>query len=483
MKILMASSEMAPLAQTGRGLSQILQELPLELTRQGEEVSVVLPYYRSIREAKGLRITSTGVQLAIPVGPKRSSAEVLETRLESGLQVFFVRRDEYFDRTSIYGEVEQPYEDNSERFIFFSKAVVELARRMNPSPDVIHCHDWATGLVPVFVRDQKLPFGTVYTIHDLEHQGTFWGVDFGLTNLPGPYFGPRGVEFFGRLNCMKSGILYADRVTVASEQYAHEIQTAEHGCGLDMVFRENAGKLFGIVNGADYEKWNPAKDKLISGKFSAENLAGKGRCRNALLKDAKLKKNPKGPVFGMVTRSMDPRGFETLLPVVDLMMTFDVRLLIMGDGDAETHEQLMVLERRHPGKLRFYPDYAERGAHRIHAGCVVMLAPSRFEPFGLGAIYALRYGALPVVRGSRGLFQMVQDHEPGTGSGNGFVFYRNTVDGFWDAVYRAIDLFEDHASWTQLVTNAMAAEFSWASCAEAYNDLYRAVAKPAAAAA
>lgn len=479
----MASSEMAPLAQTNRGLSQVLQALPLELMRQGEEVSVVLPYYRSIREAKGLRVGSTGVQLAIPVGPKRSSAEVLETRLENGLQVFFVRRDEYFDRSSIYGEVGQPYEDNSERFIFFSKAVVELARRMNPSPDVLHCHDWATGLVPVFVRDQKLPFGTVYTIHDLEQQGNFWGVDFGLTNLPGPYFGPRGVEFFGRLNCMKSGILYADRVTVASEQYAYEIQTAEHGWGLDMVFRENAGKLSGIVNGADYDNWNPAKDKLISSKFSAEDLAGKSRCRNTLLKDAKLKKNPKGPVFGMVNRSMDNRAFETLLPVVDLMMTFDVRLIIMGDGNAETHEELMVLERRHPGKLRFFPEYAERMAHRIHAGCDVMLAPSRFEPHGLGAIYALRYGALPVVRGSRGLFQMVQDHEPDSDSGNGFVFYRNTVEGLWDAVYRAIDLYQNEPVWQQLVRNAMQAEFSWASSTAAYQDLYRAVAKPATAAA
>lgn len=481
-KILMASSEMGPLAKTG-GLGEVLESLPAQLIQQGHEVSVVIPYYRSIKENKQLKVQSTGVQVSIPVGQKRSNAEILECRREDGLQLFFVRRDEYFDRSAIYGEANQAYDDNAERFIFFDKAVVELARRMNPSPDLIHCHDWTTGLIPVFVRDQKLPFGTVYTIHNLSSQGNFWGVDFGLTNLPGHYFGPRGVEFYGRMNCMKAGILYADQVTTVSQQYAQEIQTPEYGQGLDVVLRENAYKLSGVINGIDNVKWNPAQDKLITSRFSAENPAGKAKCRTSLLKEMKLLKGSAGPVFGMVSRTVVDKGFDLLLPVIDLMMTFDVRLIVMGDGDQAIHQELMILERRHAGKMRYLPDYAEKGAHRINAGCDVMLAPSRFEPFGLSAVHALRYGALGVVRGTGGLFQIIQDHQPGSDAGNGFVFYNETVPGLWDAVYRAIELFPNKTVWSQLMQNAMAADFSWQQSASEYGALYRSVARPAPVAA
>ncbi len=473
---------MAPLAQTG-GLGEVLQALPLELIRQGHEISVVLPYYRLIKESASLAPQPTGVQLSIPLGSRRVGAEILEARLPGGLQLFLVRRDEFFDRSSLYGEGPQPYEDNAERFIFFNKAVVELARRMNPSPDVIHCHDWQTGLIPVFVRDQKLPFGTVFTIHNLAFQGSFWGVDFGLTNLPGHYFGPRGVEYFGKLHFLKSAILFANRLTTVSEQYAHEIQTPEYGCGLDAVLREHSGKLSGIINGADYDRWNPAKDKLISSRYSGEVLAGKAKCRTALLKELKLRKNPQGPVFGMVTRTSVEKGFEILLPVIDLMMTFDVRLVMMGDGDETIHQQLLILERRHASKMRYLPDYAEKGAHRINAGADVMLAPSRFEPFGLSAVYALRYGALPLVRGTGGLFQIVRDHSLDSDQGNGFVFYDYSVEGLWDAVHRAIGQFGDPTVWRALVDRAMASDFSWKQSAADYAVLYQAVARPHAAAA
>jgi len=475
--ILMATSEMAPLAQTG-GLGDVLQALPLELSRQGHEISVVLPFYRSIKESPTLQPAPTGVHLSIPLGTRRVSAEVLEARLPGGLQLFLIRRDEYFDRSAIYGEPGQMYEDNAERFIFFDKAVVELARRMNPSPDILHCHDWTTGLIPVFVRDQRLPFGTVFTIHNLAFQGSFWGVDFGLTNLPGHYFGPKGVEFFGKLHFLKSAILFADRVTTVSEQYAHEIQTAEYGCGLDQVLRENADKLSGIINGANYDQWDPATDKLISARYTREHPKGKSRCRSALLKECKLRKSPGAPVFGMVTRTPVEKGFDLLLPAIDLLMTHDARLVILGECDAATDRELRTLERRHLGKMRYLPAYTEKGAHRILAGSDVLLAPARFEPFGLAAVHALRYGALPLVRGTGGLFQIVQDHRPGTEEGTGFVFYHYTVEGFWDAIHRAIEQFQDGPAWSTLVDRAMAADFSWEQSAAQYAALYAGAVKP-----
>ena len=294
MKILMAASEMEPLARTG-GLGDVLRSLPAELAKRGHEVSVVLPYYRSIRENRSLKVKSTGVETTVQVGGKRLDAEILTCVAPNGVQVFLVRRDEYFDRSGIYGSEGRAYEDNVERFIYFSKAVVELARRISPAPDIVHVHDWQTALIPVYVKEYGLPFQTVLTIHNLAYQGSFWGIDFGLTNLPGKYFTSSGVEFHGSLNFLKGGILFADAVTTVSEMYAREIQTPEYGCGLEGVLRENSGKMVGILNGADYTTWNPATDRLIPKKYKPGSLAGKKTCRDKLLEEFGLRKIPQAP--------------------------------------------------------------------------------------------------------------------------------------------------------------------------------------------
>ena len=282
MKILMISSEGWPLARSG-ALADVLVALPRELKARGHEIALAMPYYREIRENKKIKPKPLSVSLEISLGEKRLAADLLEARTAEDLQIFFVRCDELFDRPGIYTQKGEPYGDNAARFIFFSKAAVEIARRMTPSPEILHCHDWTAALVPVLVHDQGLPFATVLSIHHLSDQGNFDSWDFSLTNLPGRYFDLRGVEYFGRLNLLKGGILFAHRIVVSSKPYAHQIQTPSLGEGLDIVLRENAHRLSGILGGADYRRWNPATDKLLPVRYGPDRLELKAASRNALL--------------------------------------------------------------------------------------------------------------------------------------------------------------------------------------------------------
>jgi len=471
MKILMASSEMAPLARSG-GLGDVLETLPAELQKRGHEVSVVLPYYRSIRETRGLKIKSTGVQMTVQVGSKRLDAEILECMAPNGVQVFLVRRDEYFDRSGFYGSDGRAYEDNAERFVYFSKAVVELARRMKPAPDIIHVHDWQTALVPVFIHEYGLPFQTVLTMHNVVYQGAFWGIDFGLTNLPGSYFSEKGVEFYGNVNFLKGGILFADAVTTVSERYAREIQTPEYGAGLDQVLREQSGKLSGILNGADSTIWNPSTDKWIPKKYRPSAMGGKKTCREALLSKFNLAPNPTGPVFAMVTRLAEQKGFDILFPLLDRLLADDVRLVILGEGDPAYERELLVAQKKHRDQFAFKRDFDDSLAHLIEAGADITLIPSHFEPCGLSAMYSLKYGTIPVARACGGLFQIIQNYDPTTGEGNGFLFYDYSPEALWDAIGNAKKVFSDAQTWKTLVQRAMTSDFSWSAAAEKYEKVY-----------
>jgi len=322
MRILMIGAEGPPLQRTG-ALIDVMDALPSALRARGHEVSVALPYYREIRENRAFKEKGTGVTVDVQVGDKTYVAKYLEGRSASGVQLFLVRCDEFFDRPGIYGERGRAYEDNAARFIFFCKAALELARRLTPPLQILHVHDWAAALVPVFVRAHNLPFKTVLTIHHVAEQGSFWGLDFNLTNLPTRFFTLHGVEFFGRLNFLKGGILYADKITTVSEHYRRELQTPSGGCGLDVVLRENAHRLTAILHGADYTRWNPASDRLLPAHYDARRLRGKETCREALLKQLKLASAPRGPVFGMVTRVVEEKGFEILMPLLDRLLPPD----------------------------------------------------------------------------------------------------------------------------------------------------------------
>src|SRR5438309_1410476 len=472
MRILMVSPEGPPLQRAG-ALIDVMDALPRALRSRGHEISVALPFYREIRENTAFKAKNTGVTVDVQVGKKTYPAKYLEGRSTSGVQLFLIRCDEFFDRPGIYGEHGKAYDDNAARFTFFCKATLELARRLTPPLQILHLHNWAAALIPVFVRARGLPFATVLTIHHLAEQGSFWGLDFGLTNLPERFFTLHGVEFFGRLNFLKGGILYADRITTVSEHYRQEILTPSGGCGLDGLLRENAHRLTAILDGADYNVWNPASDRLLPARYDGKKLRGKQVCRDALLKEMKLAPGPRGPVFGMVTRVVQEKGFEILVPLLDRLLWDDVRLIVLGEGDPAYETGLAVAARKFPTRFAYKKDYDARLAHLIEAGMDISLIPSQFEPAGLGAMYNLKYGALPVARATGGIHEIIEDYDPSSDSGYGFLCYEYSSEAFWDAMKRARQIFRDRELWTKLMKRAMARNFSWDASALRYEVLYK----------
>src|SRR5438105_2635492 len=475
MRILMISAEGPPLQRAG-ALVDVMDALPSALRTRGHEVSVALPFYGEIKENRGFKKKDTGIAVDVQVGEATHVARYLEGRSASGVQLFLIRCDAFFDRAGIYGERGRAYEDNAARFIFFCKAALELARRLTPPLQILHVHDWAAALVPVFVRAHNLPFKTVLTIHHVAEQGSFWGLDFNLTNLPTRFFTLHGVEFFGRLNFLKGGILYADRITTVSEHYRREIQGPSGGCGLDGVLRENAHRLTAILHGADYTRWNPASDRLLPAHYDARRLRGKETCREALVKEMKLASAPRGPVFGMVTRVVEEKGFEILMPLLDRLLWDDIRMIILGEGDPAYETALAIAARKFPGKFAYQKDYDEKLAHLIEAGMDISLIPSRFEPAGLSAMYNLKYGALPVARATGGIQEIIEDYDPTTDKGYGFLCYEYSTEAFWDAIKRARQIFRDRELWEKLMHRAMARNFSWSEGAQRYEQLYREIA-------
>jgi len=470
----MISAEGPPLQRAG-AVIDVMDGLPAALRSRGHDVCVALPFYREIRENGTFKKKDTGIAVDVQVGDKVYAARYIEGRSASGVQLFLVRCDEFFDRDGIYGERGQPYEDNAARFIFLCKAALELARRLTPQLQILHVHDWAAALVPVLVYAQGLPFKTVLTIHHVADQGSFWGLDFGLTNLPEPFFSLHGVEFFGRLNFLKGGILYADRITTVSEHYLREILTLSGGCGLDGVLRENAHRLSAILDGADYKLWTPASDRLLPARYDEKKLRGKQVCRDALLKEMKLEPGPRGPVFGMVTRVVQEKGFEILVPLLDRFLWDDVRLIILGEGDSAYEIALAVAARKFPTRFAYQKDYDAKLAHLIEAGMDISLIPSQVEPAGLSAMYNLKYGALPVARATGGIHEIIEDYDPTSDRGYGFLCYEYSSEAFWDAIKRARQIFRNRDLWTKLMKRAMARNFSWDASAQRYEILYKEV--------
>lgn len=472
MRIVFAASEMSPLALTG-GLGDALEGLPAALADRGHDVSVFLPCYRGLREDAKLGVRSTGAQITVPIADRRLTAEIMECTGPNGVQVFLIRRDEYFDRAALYGHEGRAYEDNAERFIFFSKVVVELARRISPPPEIVHLHDWQTALVPVLIKERRLPFRSVLTIHNLAYQGNFWAPDFGLLNLPGDYFTARGVEFHGQVNLLKGGILHADRVTTVSERYAQEVQTPEFGAGLDAVIREHAHKLNGILSGIDDRVWNPASDPLIPQNYSTDAPEGKAACREALLAKFELEPNPSGPVLAMVARLTQQKGIDLLLPLLDRLLAHDVRLIILGEGDLAFERELAIASRQHAGRFAYHHGLELPLSHLVFAGADLFLMPSHYEPGGSKALYALKYGAVPIARAVGGLYETLRDDDPTMGTGNAVLFHDASPEAFWDAIMRALQLFADRPQWQELMRRAMVADFSWRRAAERFEVIYR----------
>jgi starch synthase len=345
--------------------------------------------------------------------------------------------------------------------------VVELARRLQPVPSVLHLHDWQTALVPALVREQRLPFRTVLTLHNAAYQGSFPASDFALTNLPSHWMTPGGFEFYGSLNLLKGGILAADAITTVSSVYRRELLTSEGGFGLHEVLRSRTEVFHAVANGVDPEQWNPAPF------FSAEEPEGKAECRKALLLQTGLSPGPAGPVFAMFGRLADQKGFDLLLPLLPRLFADDVRLVIAGDGSPGLRRDLLAACRQHPAKFAFLPEWDSEFPKRLLSGADALLMPSHFEPCGLSALNALRFGTLPIAHATGGLLEHLDDYDPSTGTGNALLYRNDSSAGFWDAITRAVTLFRDKLAWRRPMRNAMRTVLSWEASARAYDAVYR----------
>ncbi len=480
MKIAFLVSEAVPFAKTG-GLADVAGALPKYLAHRGADVRLFMPLYREVRK-KGLPLTKALDGVRIPMGGRELVFTLWEHRAD-GFRVYFVENDEAFDRDALYGTPAGDYPDNGKRFGLFAKAALESMKRLGFAPDVLHGHDWqsAAAFALLKYRYAADPFfaGTrsLFTIHNLAYQGLFDKAILGSLDLPDSLFNMNDLEFYGKVSFLKAGILYATAVSTVSPRYAREIQTPEFGCGLDGLLRSRAGVLHGILNGVDYASWDPAVDHLIPAPFSAADISGKKTCRQGLLKTFGLAAGPEVPVIGMVSRLAGQKGLDIVCAALPELFALDLRLVILGTGDALIQDQLIEAQKTHPSRLGLRIAFDEKVARTIYAGSDLFLIPSRYEPCGLTQMYSLRYGTIPVVRATGGLDDSIEEFDPVAGAGNGFKFEAAAPAAMLGAIRKAMDAYRDRPSWTALVRNAMAGDFSWEKAAGAYLDLYAAIAK------
>jgi starch synthase len=475
MRIIIVGSEMTPFVKTG-GLADVIGALSRELAALGHEVVTFLPLYRAVKE-KLAAAQCVSHNIRVPLGGRSLVGAIYQLELAERQRVVFVRQDELFDRAGLYGEAGRDYADNAARYLFFSKAVVASIPALRFVPDVLHAHDWQAAFVPLWWSRTLSPawrLRTVFTIHNLAYQGLFPREQFGLTNLPPDYFGVAGLEFHGAMNLLKAGLLYSDVLTTVSRHYAEEIQTKEYGCGLEGLLKSHRARLHGVLNGADYEAWNPLTDRHIAARYDRHSLANKVACKRALLEALKLPvERAWAPVIGMVSRIVEQKGYDLVAEAVPQIVTMGATLAVLGQGEPKLEARLQGLAERFPSRLGLRLGFDEALAHQIEAGADLFLMPSRFEPCGLNQMYSLRYGTVPIVRATGGLADTVQQYTPGTQEGNGFSFDACTPAAMLGAVARALETYRQRPHWARVVQNAMACDFSWRKSALQYLDLYQ----------
>jgi starch synthase len=476
MKIVHAVSELYPYMKTG-GLADAVASLTGALADRGHEVAVFIPGYRSVVEHADAFEAVTVLRPKIEMGDMFMSGEVKTFSPRAGLTVYLICRDEFFDRRNAYGTGERDYEDNHHRFIFFCKGVVETMRLLRMNADVIHCHDWQTGLLPLLLRHAEQRHGdvlamrTVFTIHNIAFQGVFPMRSFYRTNLPEELMGIDGVEFYGQMSMMKGGILFADRVATVSPQYAKEIQTPEFGCGLDGVVATRAEDLVGMLNGIDSKVWNPATDEMLPAKYNVNDLAGKKTCRTELLRRHGFDADFKGPVFGMVCRLTVQKGVDLVLANREFFKRENVRLVVLGAGEPRLQEALSDLATALPRKVALSTRNDECMSHLVEAGSDFFVMPSRFEPCGLNQMYSQVYGTIPLVTNVGGLVDSVKDIDAEPANGTGIVF-RPTAEGLLEGLQRAQKLHATPAQMKAVQARGMKSTFSWADAVAGYEALY-----------
>jgi len=485
-KVAYLSSEVAPFAKTG-GLADIAGALPQSLRKFGVEIVVLMPLYGIIKENK-YPLTKTDIQFEVRIGDKLKSGSVYKGFLpDTQVPIYFLDNEQYYGRKGLYNYpgTTKDFEDNSERFIFFAQGVLEVIEKLKVYPDVVHCNDWQTGLVPVYLKTnyaRKECFKntkTIITIHNLAYQGLFWYLDMNLTGLDWSLFNWKQLEFYGKLSFLKGGVVFSDLITTVSKTYAEEIQTPEYGVGLDGVLKERSKYLYGIINGIDYTIWNPETDKFIIANYGIKNLNGKHLCKKALQRKYKLPERDV-PIIGMITRLTDQKGLDLVVDKFRDLMKADLQFVLLGTGDQRYHEFFQNYAKTYPTKVAVKLTFDERSAHEIEAGSDMFLMPSRFEPCGLNQLYSLKYGTVPIVRSTGGLADTIVDvrSEPiSNGRANGFSFKEYNSDLLLATIIRAMDFFKNKAQWTNLMKNGMAQDWSWERSAREYAALYKKIVK------
>lgn len=481
-KILIVSSEAVPFAKTG-GLADVAGALPVALAQLGHDVRVVMPKYSSIDAVKFNLLPILG-DIKVRLSTQEHMARVFRTMIpDTSVPIYFVDNPEFFDRDALYGLGAIDYPDNAVRFAFFSKAVVWMLKGLDWIPDVMQCNDWQTALIPVYLRTHHEMYSDyalssikmLYTIHNLAYQGLFPEAEAPKIDIGQNLFHPSAMEFYGKLNLMKGGILFSDEISTVSRRYAEEIQTKEYGCGLEGVLSYRKNYLSGILNGIDYRIWNPETDHLLPDNYSVKRLGGKAECKSALQRECLLGQSADIPLIGIISRLDVQKGFDLIAEIIDDLMAQEVQIVLLGTGTQEYHDLFGRLAKKYEGRLSANLRFDNGLAHRIEAGSDIFLMPSRYEPCGLNQLYSLKYGTIPVVRATGGLADSITDaaeESIASGEATGFVFEEYTSKALRSALDRALDTYRDTAKWKQLIRNAMEKDFSWGASARAYEKLF-----------
>ncbi len=480
--ILLATSEAVPYAKTG-GLADVCGTLPSELAQLGHRPVLVLPAYRRALWC-GVPIEPMGIDFIVPIGSKTVTGHLLQSKLPGGeVPVYLIQQDQYYDRAELYREKDKDYVDNCERFVFFCRAVLELIRLLELNVDLLHANDWQTGLIPAYLKLEyrNLPryrkIATLFTIHNLAYQGSFWHWDMLLTGLDWGHFNWREMEFYGKLNLMKTGLIFADSLNTVSRRYAEEIQTPEFGFGLQSVLQHRRGVLTGILNGVNRKEWDPATDRFLAANYSVETVdQGKPICKAALQEKFGLPRRADVPVVGVIGRIAHQKGFDLVASILPKWAeSQDVQWVILGTGDSTLEERFRRLAAQYPQKVAVRIDFCDDSAHVIEAGADMFLMPSRFEPCGLNQMYSLLYGSVPIVRETGGLADTIVDTNERTlveRTANGFSFTQDNAAALNETLHRACAAYARRDVWRQLVETGMRQDWSWQRSARQYAALY-----------
>ena len=476
MRILLASSEVHPYSKTG-GLADMVAALGKALARAGHRVGIVTPLCLGIRE-RFPAMRPEPLPLDVALGVRRVHGEIWALDTTPGLTLYFIDQPEFFQREGLYQKDGVDYSDNAERFIFFSKAAAHLAMHLEWKPELLHANDWQTALAALLIHHQRRLPGwagaprVCLTVHNLAYQGVFPASQYALTNLPWDYFIPDGMEFYGQINCLKAGIAYADVITTVSPRYAREITTEEFGCGLDGMLRRRLAVLHGILNGVDYEEWNPISDAHLKHHYSVDTLDQKIPNKLALQSEFGLPVDRSIPLFGNIGRLVEQKGVDIMLGALQEMLHANIQFVQIGSGAPRFQRAYQDLARQFPARASVRIGFDEPLSHRIEAGCDFFLMPSRFEPCGLNQMYSLRYGTLPVVRATGGLDDTVIDVRENPTAANGIKFSEYSGRALAKAIRKAVVLYDEPELFKRFQVNAMKADFSWDRTALDFVTLY-----------